>query len=82
MITPRQWHAAGSHFTYKTHQLFYRTEGQGETLVLIHMEGQSASNAVNTALPIGSNSPQGGSLKVTRTSGNSEKKKVTYLFLI
>jgi len=36
MITPRQWHATGSHFTYKTHQIFYRTEGQGETLVLIH----------------------------------------------
>lgn len=36
MTTPRQWHAKGRHFTYKTHQIFYRTEGAGETLVLIH----------------------------------------------
>lgn len=36
MITPRQWHGTGCHFVYKTHQIFYRTEGEGEPLVLIH----------------------------------------------
>ena len=30
------WQSAGSYFPHRGHQIFYRTEGQGEALLLIH----------------------------------------------
>lgn len=31
-----RWHKAGSYFSYREHQIFYRTEGDGEPLLLMH----------------------------------------------
>lgn len=35
-MTLSQWEAAGNYFSFSQHQIFYRTEGQGPTLLLIH----------------------------------------------
>jgi pimeloyl-ACP methyl ester carboxylesterase len=34
--TLRQWHVAGSHFDYKNNRIFYRDEGTGFPLLVIH----------------------------------------------
>lgn len=31
-----QWHKQGNYFTYRQQQIFYCTEGEGETLILLH----------------------------------------------
>lgn len=35
-MTPQQWKAKGQYIDYNGHQIFYRKEGQGEVLLLIH----------------------------------------------
>ena len=36
MITPDEWRKAGTYFEWNGHRVFYRDEGDGETLVLSH----------------------------------------------
>ena len=32
----QQWHDTGEYFNYASHQIFYRIEGEGPPLLLIH----------------------------------------------
>ncbi|MCU0342161.1 MAG: alpha/beta hydrolase [Spirosomaceae bacterium] len=36
LLSPQDWQQQGQYFKYKNHQVFYRTAGVGEPLVLIH----------------------------------------------
>lgn len=35
-MNPKEWQKKGTHFKYKNYQIFYREEGSGEPLLLIH----------------------------------------------